>query len=293
MELVFIVNEASGGGARVWAYIERSVTRRYTLYKTAYRHHATEIVAKLAAQNEPLCIVVIGGDGTIHEVITAAIEHTHLIIGAFCAGSGNDFARAFSTFSTVQQLEAWYAHTATRVQDAGMLGQHVFMNNAGIGFDAHVVKLANKSKLKRMLNRVRLGKLSYVYFLMRGVLTYQTTDIVINDTTYKNVWFVTFSNQPYFGGGMKISPHSKTDDGMLECTIVHELSRFKLLAMFITVFWGGHTRFQEVTQQRSHTFTVQLTKPLVSHVDGEAFIMNDEHVHIQVKQHSWHNVQNE
>lgn len=293
MRVVFIVNEASGNGKACWAQIEASAIGEYELFKTKYRHHATDIVRQLAATNESICIVAVGGDGTIHEVVQGAVGQPNIIVAAFCAGSGNDFARAYSTFTTTAHLQQWLTHKRATTHDVGVVNSaRVFMNNAGFGFDAYVVDLANRSRLKKWLNRVHLGKLSYVYFLVKSLLAYKTTTVNVNDATYENVWFVTISNQPYFGGGMKLSPHSKTDDGMLECTIVHQLSRIKLLTLFVTVFWGGHTRFREVTQLQGEAFTITTHEPMHCHVDGEAFIMEKSHVHINLQHRSWQNAHN-
>ncbi|OCS92930.1 diacylglycerol/lipid kinase family protein [Caryophanon latum] len=293
MRIVFIVNEASGHGKTAWASLERTYCGTYDVYKTKYPHHATEIVQQLAKEHEPICIVAVGGDGTIHEVVQGAVGQRHLIVAAFRAGSGNDFARSYVAFTSVADIKAWQAHERKSAHDIGVVnGEHFFMNNAGLGFDAYVVDLANRSKLKKWLNRIHLGKLSYVYFLVKGLLTYRTTTVEVNEQTYERVWFVTMSNQPYFGGGMKLSPHSKTDDGMLECTIVYQLSRIKLLALFVTVFWGGHTRFREVTQLQGESFTVTTHEPMHCHVDGEAFIMKQSHVHVNSQHRSWQNAHN-
>lgn len=292
MELVFIVNEEAGKGAMTWQTLKRALTMPYRLYMTQYPQHATDLVTQLAQTYSALCIIAVGGDGTIHEVLQGAISYPHVVVGVCSAGSGNDFARAFPTFQHAAQIERWYEYQRVKMQDIGTFNDRIFMNNAGVGFDAYVVQLANQSKLKKRLNRLALGKLSYVYYLVKGLLTYEPFTIYVNDRRYENVWFVTISNQPYFGGGMKISPHSKTDDGMLECTIVHRLSRVKLLSVFATVFFGGHTRFQEVTQLQCDAFTLQLQQEMCCHVDGEAFTQAALCVNVAVKPQSWRNAHN-
>lgn len=62
----------------------------------------------------------------------------------------------------------------------------------------------------------------------------------------KKVWFIVIANQPYFGGGMKISPMSKLDDGRLNVIAVHDITLLKLLTVFITVFLGGHLNIKNV-----------------------------------------------
>lgn len=287
MNIVFIVNEHAGNGRNVWQRIQRQLTIPYDVYKTAYKQHATAIAAQIAATKQPTCLIAVGGDGTIHEVISGIVGATSIIVGVFSAGSGNDFGRAYEVFDSVAALEQWYETKQMATHDIGTFQQAFFMNNAGFGFDAYVAALANASTLKNILNRVKLGKLAYIYFLVRALFTYDTATFTINGERYEHVWFITVSNQPYFGGGMKLSPHSKTNDGMLECTVVHHLSKLKLLTMFVTVFWGGHTHFREVTQFTASSFQVDVYGKTYCHIDGETFVINKQSVPIAVQPRSW------
>ena len=116
----------------------------------------------------------------------------------------------------------------------------IFVNNAGIGFDAYVTKSINTSRLKFYLNKIGLGKLSYAVAVIRGLFRFERFDVMIrsgeHEWQFQQTWFVAMSNQPYFGGGMKISPAAKADDGKVDITIVHGISRIKLLLVFVTVF---------------------------------------------------------
>ncbi|WP_258831693.1 diacylglycerol/lipid kinase family protein [Peribacillus frigoritolerans] len=62
----------------------------------------------------------------------------------------------------------------------------------------------------------------------------------------KKVWFIVIANRSHFGGGMKISPMSKLDDGRLNVIAVHDIPLLKLLTVFITVLWGGHLNIKNV-----------------------------------------------
>src|SRR5690606_30943097 len=119
-----------------------------------------------------------------------------------------------------------------------------FVNNAGFGFDAYIAHAVNKSSLKSVLNRVKLGKLSYLLATVVGLFRFKRFNAKIEadgrEYEFNDVWFIVICNQPYFGGGMKISPRSNTSDRKLELTVVNQLSRMKLLAVFLTVFWGKH-----------------------------------------------------
>lgn len=284
MKLVFIVNETAGNGkgAKIWRNIQSELSVSYEVFVTTYEKQAIKIAERIKTESNhtgnPVLLVGIGGDGTYHEILNGIQGAKHVILGGVCAGSGNDFKRAYGQFDDAKQIEHFLHHVNAQSKDAGKMEipqqtTIYFVNNSGIGFDATVAKAANTSKVKKAFNLVGLGKLSYVYYLIKCLFTFKPfkLDVFINEQvkSYQNVWFITASNQPYFGGGMKISPSSKTDDGLLELTVVHNLNKYKLLFVFITVFFGKHTRFKEIELITSQTFTIHMNENYPMHADGE------------------------
>lgn len=286
MKLHFIINEFAGNGKgkKVWERLKKELQMPYSFHSTQYKEHAKKIALhlseKASANNEHIVIIVVGGDGTIHEVLNGVIGFHKVTLGYVAAGSGNDFSRGYFSFQNAEQIEQFVLKNECTYQqmDSGVVKintiQESFINNAGIGFDAFVANLANQSKLKKRLNSVGLGKLSYVYFLIYGLFKYKVFDCTVCiegiEKSYKNVWFITLSNQPYFGGGMKISPKSNPDDGLLELTLVHNLPRIKLLVLFVTVFFGAHTRFRAVVQTKAEKVKIRVKEQqILCHTDGE------------------------
>jgi len=131
----------------------------------------------------------------------------------------------------------------------------------------------NHSRMKHWLNKFSLGRLVYVYMLIKELFTYKTTAIHLSIDGKKHIfdktWFVTVSNQPYYGGGMKIAPEAKPDDGLLDLTVVSGLSRGKLLLVFISVFSGKHIYFKEVHTFKGKSVSIQSAHPMYVHGDGE------------------------
>ena len=228
--------------------------------------------------NEPLLLIAFGGDGTAHEVIEGVIGYNHCTVGVVGAGSGNDFGRGFLSFKSPAELNHYVSSAMlTKSNDIGILKvkeqDYYFVNNAGIGFDATVALHVNQSSLKKWLNYIGLGKLAYTYYVIKTLITFKRFQLTIGtnqiDLQFSNVWFATVSNQPFFGGGMRISPNSNPSDGQIELTVVHDLSRLKLLLVFATVFFGKHTRFKEVHQFTSTSFTMSTSQNVIRHTDGE------------------------
>ncbi|MFJ7736763.1 diacylglycerol/lipid kinase family protein [Lysinibacillus sp. NPDC097287] len=306
MQLLFIVNEHAGNGRgkKVWRRIQQNLTIDYNVAFTQYEGHGEEIVRQYTQLNdERWLVVVIGGDGTIHEIVSGVVYNDRVNIGVVAAGSGNDFARNFRVFRHAKQIEAFlHAENQGCLMDIGsiQLGAvpaEIFVNNAGVGFDAYVAKLANKSRFKFYLNKVGLGKLSYAAFVVKGLFTFPRFDVTVcfNDEElyFKHAWFVAVSNNPYFGGGMKISPVSKPNDGKIEVTIVYNISRFKLLVVFATVFFEKHTKFKEITFLQSDKFDITVhADKMVCHTDGDYIgeVKCDTNIHCTVTQKAWKNV---
>lgn len=305
MELFFIINEHAGNGKgkKIWKKFKKELKTPFSYYKTNKNGHAITLARELANTSQPsgqkILVIAIGGDGTIHEVVNGVIGYDHVYVGAIGAGSGNDFSRGYFTFQSAQQVNEFLSNEQPFEKfDSGLLNwvndkQVHFVNNSGIGFDAFVAEQANQSTIKKRLNKIGLGKFCYVYFVLLGLFTFKLFSITVEQNgvrrKYEKVWFATISNQPYFGGGMKISPKSDPKDGRLELTIVYDLSRIKLLFMFITVFFGSHTRLREVVQENSDQFTLYINDELPCHTDGEIIGTTKKGSRIQyiVRQKSW------
>ncbi|UII55243.1 diacylglycerol kinase family lipid kinase [Cytobacillus spongiae] len=299
-KLYFIVNPLARNGysQEVWDKVEGELQTnqiQYAAYFTEYRGHAKEICYELLkrVEDHPLFIIVVGGDGTIHEVINGMSNERQARIGFIPAGSGNDFSRGFGFPN--KPLEAFRYVIDSIVKGEGIvdIGNVIsssnentsFINNLGVGFDALISYEANRSPMKKRLNRYSLGSLVYAYILIKKLFTFKCSsmEVVVDGKAYvfPSVWFITVSNQPYFGGGMMISPTASPTDGILNITVVDNLSKLKLLFVFISVFWGGHTVFNEVKSLTGKRITVRTSVPQLVHVDGEH--LGCTPVEIQVK----------
>ena len=296
MRLVFIINEFAGNGRgrRVWQEMKNGLTVPYDMHVTGYPEHAyrlsCELAEKAAKEQQTILLIAIGGDGTIHEVVNGCADSEYIVLGNVPAGSGNDFARGFLAFHHASEIEAYVHNPHTERVDIGEADYTVkqfFINNCGVGFDAFVGLEANRSEMKKRFNQIGSGKLAYIYYVILGLARFKPFSLSVScdEKTYlfNRVWFATVSNQPYFGGGMKISPESSTNDGKLEITIVHSLSRIKFLFMFMSVFFGAHTTIKGVEQMRGECFTLSYDRPLPCHADGEDLYNRSVQLHVRIQ----------
>lgn len=281
MRLAFIVNPASGKGVKVFKSFKQRLTIPYRTYMTGYRGHATKIVKHLIKEEKISLIIVVGGDGTIHEVLNGIGSHS-MTLGVIKNGSGNDFSRYFKTFEHPKEIERFMRHPKKAQLDVLKVKNGNFskfmINNSGIGFDGLVCEYVNQSRLKKVPNKFRLGRLVYPYYVMKALKVFKPFPMTVaidgDVTLYNRVWFLTVSNQPYFGGGMRIAPHAKANDQLLDVTIVHNLAAKTFLKMFWLVYRGKHLDLSYVSQEQAHSVSVQLTDRMVCHSDGESYYMN-------------------
>jgi diacylglycerol kinase (ATP) len=78
-----------------------------------------------------------------------------------------------------------------------------------------------------------------------------------------------FANTPAYGGGMKIAPNARFDDGQLDICVVTDVNRFKLFCLFPTVYFGRHLRLPEVEYFQANRLRVETETPLDVYADGE------------------------
>lgn len=301
MRTIFIINPVAGNGnaMKKWLKFKETITFPFELAVSRYSGHATELVRELHLSPEPVLVIGFGGDGTLREVIAGAAGAPQVIVGSVAAGSGNDFGRGFHSFEGAGEIEAFVKDPLSSRKDLGEFTDdrpYQFVSSTGIGFDAEISVKVNRSKIKHWLNKIGMGKLVYLVYVIITLLRFRLFQLIVEQDGetihYDKVWFATVSNQPYFGGGMKISPHSVPDDGILELTVVNRLSRLKLLLVFGTVFSGKHLRFKEVHQLKSSMFSLTADQPVYRHVDGDSAGRTPENrsISYSVSANDWHSV---
>jgi diacylglycerol kinase (ATP) len=285
---VYIVNpkSASGKGKRIWMNVERYLLSNnitYSIYFTSRSGEATEIVKEIVDKMADgiKSIIIIGGDGTVQEAISGLPnKEVPFSVGVIAGGTGNDFVRSIGQDKhPLKALKRIQTAASEMKVDIGYYeipknkANGKFVNALGAGFDAEVGQKANNSKIKSWLNKFGLGSLSYVLALISLIITYKRTNLTINvdgkKHAFSNVWFVTIANGPFYGGGMKISPNSSNEDGILDVIIVHNLSRLKLLALFGLVFVGKHIQMKEVATFNGKEIYLESEDKILVHADGE------------------------
>lgn len=280
---VFIVNPAAGNGRGAATFERLQKTLAYQqmqvqYYYTDYEGHAEEIAHSLITNPDVTAVIVVGGDGTIHEVMNG-LGHHKLPIGFIPGGSGNDFARGVGIKGSPEEILESLTHSEElspywlgtyKIDDKK---ERYFVNSMGIGFDAATAHKANHSSYKILFNKFRFGTGSYVLALLQVLTTFKpaTFEITLDGEKrlVENCWLISVGNHPYYGGGMKIMPNAAIQPDKFSVLLVHSLPKWKVLALFLTVFAGKHEKIRGVELLEASYLTVTSNIPIHIQIDGQ------------------------
>ncbi len=279
----FIVNPnaRSGLGKKVWKQLESILRQKnveYQVHFTKYQRHSTRIVREITQDDQEHNIVVLGGDGSVNEAVNGIHDFSKVTFGYIPIGSSNDFARGLGIPNDpVTALNNIINPTKMKAMDLGVLRyndkERKFANSTGIGFDAAICHESVVSKIKVFLNKIKLGKLTYVIIALRRLFLDKTCQIsVIVDgerSTFENAYFAAIMNNLYEGGGFMMCPKAKQDDGLLDVIVVSNIPKLKIFFLLSTAFKGKHVRFKGVNVFQGKHIVIETERPLPIQTDGE------------------------
>ncbi|WP_427018678.1 diacylglycerol/lipid kinase family protein [Pseudarthrobacter sp. P1] len=262
-------------GEAVVARLRAAGHRVAVLRRAGYAQLSAAVDAELAAGAQAL--VVVGGDGMVHLGVNA-LAGTGIPLGIIPAGTGNDTARGLGIARTsidaaVDQFLAATAR-APRTIDLGRLdadGREPvwFAGALSAGFDALVNERANSWHWPR-------GNARYNLAIVRELATLKATRyrLVVDGVPEElGALLISVSNGVSIGGGMKITPDARYDDGLLDLFVVAPVSRATFLAIFPRVFSGRHTTHPAVSIRRAASVSIDdvsvEAKAVVGYADGE------------------------
>ncbi|KPK97524.1 MAG: hypothetical protein AMJ95_08635 [Omnitrophica WOR_2 bacterium SM23_72] len=262
-----IVNPIAGGGRTllIWKDIEKQIKELgvdYSFVLTQGVGHATGL-AKAAEQEGFRKIFVVGGDGTLNEVVNG-IELDQTAVGVIPTGSGNDLSKMIGIRGIADALASLKYQERRRI-DLGRAKGRLFVNNLGAGFDACVAAIKKKFGILR-------GNLVYVFSSLKVLGDFQAYPVEITAEGYRfcdKVMSVSIGNGQFHGGCFKLTPEAVIDDGLLNACIIKELNKIKALFNIPKTIKGTHGRLKEVSSFKAKKIFLCSQRPLSVHLDGE------------------------
>ncbi len=276
-------NAGNGKGKKDWERIsslfgkeEIPVQAKFTTQKGQAIDFARDAVQRGFRQ-----IISVGGDGTLNEVVNGIFSQdkvppVRMTIGMIPVGTGNDWGRMFGIPLVYEGAVKVIKERKTMLHDVGIVSYYegsaeqkrYFINIAGLGFEALVVKKTNKQKDKEKSNQAL-----YFYNLVSSLLSYKITDAEISidgRTTGASVFSINVGNGRYCGGGMRQTPDAMPDDGLLDVTVIREMGRLEVIRSLKLLYDGTILSHPKVDGYRCKNVKVTSESLLFIEADGES-----------------------
>lgn len=210
-------------------------------------------------------LVIVGGDGTINETVNGL--SVEVPVSIIPAGTGNDFLKNVPIKKSLsEQLEQILTGEDWRV-DLGECNGRKFVNGIGIGFDGQIVHDMNGKKIPLLK-----GHAKYYYHVLTILASYRDRPFSYSIDGVQdagNFILMTVGNGTTFGGGFKLMPDAKIDDGLLEICSVGPISAFRRFLNIGRLSGGTHGVLIEVTFAKATSVIIEDNELLYAHADGE------------------------
>jgi YegS/Rv2252/BmrU family lipid kinase len=277
---VFLVNPASANGStgRRWPELARRAAAaglEGDALLSERQGHLAELAREGALQGAEL-LVVVGGDGSVHEVANGLVGiDDPPDVAIVPRGTGWDFVRTFGIPRDIEQAAAIALEGTTRTVDLGRVSYRgwdgadasaVFANVGSAGMSGAIAQRANDT------TKVLGGKASYLWATFAVFSRWQASELEITvdeERRTGRMFDVVVANGRYFGGGMQICPEAQPDDGLFDVLTIGDVTKRDLVLTMPKIYRGTHLPHPKAELLRGATVTVTSDSPIPIQLDGE------------------------
>ncbi len=264
---IVIINPASAGGATgdAWAGIASDLRSHFGAFTPVFTERpgqGTEIAATAARKGIKL-IIACGGDGTISEVANGILlSGKDSELGVLPSGTGGDFRKTLGIPRRARDAAEILRTGRSRMIDVGRV---TFTTNEGEQETRYFLGVASFGMTAEVIERVKqrgpewmpfkgpkwlTGRLSFGVSMLQSAMQSRATRVVVqpDDQPEQHMTLVALciANAKYFGGGMKIAPDAKLNDGKFDVVSVGDLGAFKIFTNAPRLYLGAHLGMQQV-----------------------------------------------
>ncbi|AUC85758.1 diacylglycerol kinase [Polaribacter sp. ALD11] len=245
----------------------------YSFAFTQFSKHEIELTQS-AIQKGFRNIISVGGDGTLHNVVNGImlqryVKTSDITIAVLPLGTGNDWIKTYNIPNSIEKaIEIIYKRKII-LQDIGILktdNKTIFFNNvAGLGYDGYIV-----DKLKSLK---KFGTISYILAGIYGLIFYKKSvfKIIFDDKIIEtNCLMTVFGICKFSGGGMQFTENVNSSNGLLDITIVNNLTFLDLVVNLPKLYSGKIVHHKKVATYKTKEITIipKNSKPIIQ-ADGE------------------------
>ncbi len=274
---------SSGKSVKIWNGVcDRMINENIGIItaNTNCPNHATDLAAS-AVQKGYRKFIGVGGDGTINEIVNGLLKQREvpsheIILTQFPIGTGNDWCRSLSIPLNPDAVISLIKNEMTMRHDVGLAHyQHnsskqsrYFINMAGMGFDAYVAQKANMAK-----QQGRSSSFSYITSLLASLFQYHSSnaDLKIDDNPHHlRLFSMNAAIGRFSGGGMMPAPKAIPNDGVLDFTIIQDMSKLDVLRNIKGLFDGSFITHPKVHRATGMRMSLDSDPPIGLELDGES-----------------------
>jgi YegS/Rv2252/BmrU family lipid kinase len=269
---LFLVNPASGNGAtgKRWPKLRKRAAELGLEGEQVLSEFPGHL-AQAAKDSPGSLLVVIGGDGTVNEVANG-VAGTEAELAVLPCGTGQDFGRTHGLPTGFDDAVRVALGGETRTIDLGRVelesGTSRFFANVGsAGMSGAVARRANT------MTKAFGGRATFFYALTREFLAWQNTRVVVelDDGVQREgpMHDVIVANGNWHGGGMKLAPDARQDDGVFDVVLIGDVTKLDFLTTAPKLYSGRYLSHPKVELLQSSSVAIRASEPLPLEVDGE------------------------
>ena len=238
----------------------------YSVFETTRAGEAKEFSERLTSSGEQE-IIVVGGDGTLHEVLNGLSDPSSCRLGLIPSGTGNDFSAAAGLPSNAAQAAEIILSGETKETDFLCVGGVRCMNVGGLGMDVDVLVRCKKGRFVK-------GKIKYLLSLLQSLFTFKGYEIEIESgerrETHKALIAVA-CNGTQIGGGIRICPASVIDDGKIDVMAVECMGKAQIVKAFLYLMKGKVLDYPAAEHFLCERVKIVPSLPCTVQLDGELY----------------------
>ena len=275
-----IINPKAGRNKarKLWPKISRLLEKHNIIYDSYLTDtpYQAQLLAGRLTRNGVKELVVVGGDGSLNEVINGVSQSSldrleEIRIGIIPAGTGNDFARFLGISRNSDRAVEIIKKGETRSIDLGLVNSRYFVNISGVGFDAQIAENIRKRKFSWVP-----GSIAYIYYIIKVLFRYKNIPLTITldgeSRIETNALMAAVGNTGFYGGGINIIPSAKPDDSYFHMCLVRDVTKFEILKTLPGIYAGKHIDHPLVDEYRAKSVYIDTSISdgyVPVHADGD------------------------
>jgi diacylglycerol kinase (ATP) len=229
-------------------------------------------LAEAAKDHRDSLLVVVGGDGTVNEVVNG-VAGTDAEVATLPAGTGQDFARTHGIPARFDDAVRVALGGSTRTIDLGRVEcvgaePRYFANVGSVGMSGAVARRANA------MSKALGGRVTFYYALTVEFLAWRNTQVsvALDDGVQRDgaLHDVIVANGSYHAGGMKLAPDARQDDGLFDVILIGDITKLDFATASPKLYSGRYLSHPKVELLQSSSVAISAAEPLPLEVDGEA-----------------------